>query len=183
MVRLRAASVLAPGHAAAAAVAHLTSCPRWRCLRTAIINPCNQCPEDAVIAAIAARDRSRCEEYVKEKQLEHAVVFDGYQELLDEAGDSIDAIYVPSPNGLHYHWTIQALEAGYHVLCEKPFAVRYTTAPVPSVQGLSALAQRAELASHCAQSNAEEARLMTAKAAEKNLVLMEAAHWYYHPFR
>ena len=40
------------------------------------------------------------------------------------------------------------------MLCEKPFA-----------------------------SNAEEARTMTAKAAEKNLVLMEAAHWYYHPFR
>ena len=36
---------------------------------------------------------------------------------------------------------------------------------------------------YCYQSNAEEARLMTAKAAEKNLVLMEAAHWYYHPFR
>jgi predicted dehydrogenase len=90
----------------------------------AIIDPCNQCPEDAVIAAIAARDRSRCEEYVQEKDLAHATVYDGYQELLDQAGDSIDAIYVPSPNGLHYHWTMQALGAGYHVLCEKPFAVR-----------------------------------------------------------
>jgi predicted dehydrogenase len=89
----------------------------------AIINPCRQCPDEAVIAAIAARDRSRCDEYVKEKDLGHATVYDGYQELLDEAGDSIDAIYVPSPNGLHFHWTMQALDAGYHVLCEKPFAV------------------------------------------------------------
>ena len=40
----------------------------------------------------AARDRSRCEEYVLEKKLEHATVYDGYQELLDQAGDSIDAI-------------------------------------------------------------------------------------------
>ena len=61
---------------------------------------------------------------------------------------------VPSPNGLHYEWAMKSLEAGFHVLCEKPFA-----------------------------SNAAEARARVEKAREKGLVLMEAAHWWYHPFR
>eukprot|EP00747_Dinoflagellata_sp_TGD_P184952 gnl/TRDRNA2_/TRDRNA2_41113_c0_seq1.p1 gnl/TRDRNA2_/TRDRNA2_41113_c0~~gnl/TRDRNA2_/TRDRNA2_41113_c0_seq1.p1 ORF type:complete len:397 (-),score=86.27 gnl/TRDRNA2_/TRDRNA2_41113_c0_seq1:49-1239(-) len=120
--------------------------------QNAIINPCNRCPNDAVIAALAARSRSRAETYVKEKKLASCVVYDSYQELLDRA--DVDAIYIPTPNGLHFEWTMKALEAGKHVLCEKPFS-----------------------------SNAEEARLMVAKAAEKGLVLMEAAHWFYHPFR
>ena len=47
-------------------------------------------------------------------------IFDGYQELLD--GADVDAIYVPSPNGLHYEWTMKALDAGFHVLCDKAFA-------------------------------------------------------------
>ena len=55
-----------------------------------------------------------------EHKLEGVEIFDGYQELLD--GADVDAIYVPSPNGLHYEWTMKALDAGFHVLCEKPFA-------------------------------------------------------------
>ena len=117
--------------------------------QNAIISPCKALPEDAVIAALAARDRARAEEHVAEKGLEGCEVFDGYQELLDNA--DVDAIYVPSPNGLHYEWTMKALDAGYHVLCEKPFA-----------------------------SNSEEARLMIASAREKNLVLMEAVRTHAH---
>ena len=88
--------------------------------RAAIIAPCFTSPDDARITALAARDRARAEEHVAEHKLEGVEIFDGYQELLD--GADVDAIYVPSPNGLHYEWTMKALDAGFHVLCEKPFA-------------------------------------------------------------
>jgi len=118
----------------------------------AIIHPCFKSPQEAVIKALAARDRKRAEKYVEKFGLKECEVFDDYQSLLDNA--DIDAVYVPAPNGLHYEWTMKALRAGRHVLCEKPFA-----------------------------SNAEEARAMVAAARERGLVLMEAAHWFYHPFR
>mmetsp|Transcript_93992 Transcript_93992/g.303581 ORF Transcript_93992/g.303581 Transcript_93992/m.303581 type:complete len:388 (-) Transcript_93992:15-1178(-) len=119
---------------------------------SAIIGPCRKSPQEAVITALAARDRARAEEHCRQHKLTECKVFDSYQSLLDHA--DIDAVYVPSPNGLHYEWTMKALAAGYHVLCEKPFA-----------------------------SNAEEARAMVQAARAKGLVLMEAAHWFYHPYR
>lgn len=120
--------------------------------RNAIFHPCSVSPQDAVVVALAARDRARADEHKEKHALTECEVFGSYQDLLDHA--DIDAVYIPTPNGLHYEWTMKALEAGKHVLCEKPFA-----------------------------SNAEEARIMVQAAKERGLVLMEASHWFYHPFR
>jgi hypothetical protein len=56
--------------------------------------------------------QARAAEHAAEHKLEGCEIFGGYQELLDNA--DVDAIYVPSPNGLHFDWTMKSLEAGFH---------------------------------------------------------------------
>lgn len=75
---------------------------------------------DAVeVAAVATRggDKARA---VREAAPE-AELFKDYASLLESAG--VDAVYVPLPNSMHVEWTLKALEAGKHVLCEKPFSL------------------------------------------------------------
>lgn len=66
--------------------------------------------------AVAGRDKARTEAFAQKHGIERAMT--GYESLLDST--DIDAVYVPLPNSLHVEWTINALQAGKAVLCEKP---------------------------------------------------------------
>ena len=70
----------------------------------------------ADVIAVASRDQARAEAYAREHGIERA--YGSYEALL---GDSdVQAVYISLPNSLHVEWSIRALEAGKHVLCEKP---------------------------------------------------------------
>lgn len=113
----------------------------------ALIDPC-QDDDRAKVVLVAARSKQRGEAFAKEHSI--PIVLDSYDEVI--ASDRINAIYNPLPITHHHEWTIKALRAGKHVLCEKSFA-----------------------------SNAREAEEMLAVANETNLVLMDAFHYRYHP--
>jgi predicted dehydrogenase len=112
----------------------------------ALIQPARDI-EGVAVAALAARDAERARRFAARHGV--ARVHDSYEALL--ADPDIDAVYNPLPNGLHGRWTIAALEAGKHVLCEKPFTA-----------------------------NAEEAEAVAAVARRTGLVTMEAFHYRYH---
>ncbi|MCF6334745.1 MAG: Gfo/Idh/MocA family oxidoreductase [Spirochaetales bacterium] len=71
------------------------------------------------IVAIASRNILKAEKTADNMGIEKA--YGSYEDLL--ADKSIDAVYIPLPNHLHVEWSIKAMEAGKHVLCEKPFAL------------------------------------------------------------
>jgi len=96
---------------------------RWGLLSTARINrrliPAIRESKRGKLAAVASRDPQRAKDYAREWDIPQA--FGSYQDLL-ESGE-VDAVYISLPNHLHTEWTIKAMRAGIHVLCEKPFAV------------------------------------------------------------
>ncbi len=127
---------------------------RWGILSTARIGtvkviPAMQQSEHCEITAIASRDHARARQAADE--LDIARSYGSYEELL--ADPEIEAIYNPLPNHLHVPWSIKALEAGKHVLCEKPI-------------GLTA---------------AEGQMLVDAGAKHPQLKLMEAFMYRHHP--
>jgi predicted dehydrogenase len=118
-----------------------------RISQRALIEPSASAAE-VTVAAVAARDLARAEAFALRCGIEKA--YGSYQEMLDDP--DLDAIYNPLPNSLHGPWTLRAIAAGKHVLCEKPFA-----------------------------SNADEAAQVAQAAAGSGLVVMEAMHYRYHP--
>ena len=113
----------------------------------ALISPARKLPEVRIVA-VAARDGERAAAFARKHGIPTS--YAGYEALL--ADPEVDAIYNPLPNSLHARWSIAALQAGKHVLCEKPLTA-----------------------------NADEAVTVAEAAERSGRVLMEAFHWRYHP--
>jgi D-xylose 1-dehydrogenase (NADP+, D-xylono-1,5-lactone-forming) len=125
---------------------------RWGILSTARINDKLLAgareAEGVEVVAVGSRDRARGGEFADRHGIGR--VHGSYEELLGD-GD-VEAVYIPLPNSMHVPWSVKALEAGKHVLCEKPLARR----PVDVEQAFGA-------------------------ADRAGLLLMEAFMWRYHP--
>ncbi len=97
---------------------------RWGIVSTAQINdellPGFAAVADAELVAVASRTADRARSYAAEKGIPCA--HGSYEALLADPG--VDAVYISLPNSLHREWTLAALRAGKHVLCEKPLTVR-----------------------------------------------------------
>lgn len=114
----------------------------------AVIVPASEI-EGVKVVAVAARSGERAAQFASEQGIADSL--GSYADLV--AREDIDLIYNALPPSEHAHWTIEALRAGKHVLCEKPFAM-----------------------------DAQQAEAMVAEAAQQNRVLIEAYHYRYHAF-
>lgn len=127
---------------------------RWGILSTAKIGtvqviPAMQQGESCEVIAIASRNQERASRIAAELGIPHA--YGSYDELL--ADPHIDAVYNPLPNHLHVPWSIKAIQAGKHVLCEKPIGLS-------SIEGLQLV--------ECAE-------------AHPQIKVMEAFMYRHHP--
>lgn len=112
-----------------------------------LLYPCMDEPNAEVIA-VAARDPDRAASFARWAKI--PIALDDYDALV--RCEEMDAVYNPLHIAAHHEWTVKALEAGKHVLCEKAFAA-----------------------------NTAEAEEMVAAARKADRVVMEAAHYRYHP--
>jgi predicted dehydrogenase len=127
---------------------------RWGILSTAKIGrekviPAMQAAQFCDVVAIASRNKEQAD--AEAKRLGIPKVYGSYEELLNDA--DIDAVYIPLPNNLHVPWAIRAIQAGKHVLCEKPIAL----------------------------SSAEAKQLLEASQLNPQLKVMEAFMYRFHP--
>src|SRR5512146_2581138 len=102
----------------------MTGKVRWGVLSTADIArraviPAMQHCRLAEVSAIASRDAGRAREAAQELGIPRA--FGSYDELL--RSPDVDAVYIAVPNHLHVEWCVRAIQAGKHVLCEKPLSI------------------------------------------------------------
>lgn len=117
-----------------------------RISQLAVIQPAHHL--GARLVAVAARDRGRAEAWAAANGVERVV--DTYQDLIHDP--EVEAVYNPLPNSLHAPWNLVALQAGKHVLTEKPFAA-----------------------------NAAEARQVHELASRSNRLVLEGFHYAHHP--
>jgi len=125
----------------------------WGVLGNALIArkcviPAIQKSRNGRVQALATRSPLTADQVVAENKI--GQVYDSYDDLI--ADPAVDAVYIPLPNHLHQPWTLKALSAGKHVLCEKPLAC-----------------------------NARQARAMADQAAASGKLLMEAFMYRFHP--
>src|SRR5579884_2878267 len=126
---------------------------RWGVISVANIGvkhviPAMLAASNAQLVAVASRNPQRAMDIFQ--NMPDARIYGDYERLL--ADPEVEAIYIPLPNSLHAEWSIRALQAGKHVLCEKPLAV-----------------------------TAEQGANMLRAARERNLVLIEAFMYRFHP--
>ena len=126
---------------------------RWGVLGNATIAricviPAIQKSNNSTVWALASRHPDTAQAIVEQHNIPH--LFSDYETIL--ADPTIDAVYIPLPNHLHHPWTLKAIAAGKHVLCEKPLAL-----------------------------NAQQAQEMAAAAQEAGVHLMEAFMYRFHP--
>jgi predicted dehydrogenase len=127
---------------------------RWGVLSTANIGtgkvlPAMKQAEYCELLAIASRDLAKAEAAARTLGISRA--YSSYEELL--ADPEVQAVYVPLPNHLHVPWSIRALEAGKHVLCEKPIGL----------------------------TSEEGQKLLDASEQQPGLKIMEAFMYRHHP--
>jgi xylose dehydrogenase (NAD/NADP) len=95
---------------------------KWGIVSTADINrkviPGAHASPKVELVAVASRDQARADEYAKTWEIERA--YGSYEALI--ADPEIEAVYISLPNTMHCDWSVRALEAGKHVLCEKPLS-------------------------------------------------------------
>jgi predicted dehydrogenase len=100
----------------------LTMPVKWGILSTAHINrllvPGVQESPDAELVAVGSRDLARAQAFATHWGIDRA--YGSYEEVL--ADPDVEAVYIPLPNTMHCEWSIRAMEAGKHVLCEKPLS-------------------------------------------------------------
>ena len=113
-------------------------------IATKAIAPAMHAAPNAIVQAVASRDRNRSQ------SLNPNTIHNSYEALINDP--MVDAVYISLPNHLHYKWTVKALNAGKHVLCEKPFAM-----------------------------NAAEVENMVQAARNNNRLLVEAVSSMWHP--
>lgn len=118
-----------------------------RITEPALVQPASKL-EGCCIVGIASRHLGTAKSFASKHGIARA--YGSYEELL--ADPQVELVYNPLPINLHAKWTIRALEAGKHVLCEKPFAM-----------------------------NQNEAEAMLEAANQSGRRLIEAFHYRYHP--
>ncbi len=126
----------------------------WGILSTASIGvenviPAMQKGEYSKVQAIASRDMEKAKNIASKLNIQKS--YGSYQELINDK--EIEAVYIPLPNHMHVDWTINSLEAGKHVLCEKPISM----------------------------DAAEAQKLLKVSSEYPNLKVMEAFMYRFHP--
>ncbi|MGD2156936.1 MAG: Gfo/Idh/MocA family oxidoreductase, partial [Anaerolineales bacterium] len=125
---------------------------RWGLISTANINRriirAIRKSKRGILEAVASRNQSKADKYAQKWEIPRA--YGSYQDMINSG--KVDAVYISLPNHLHAEWSIKALQAGLHVLCEKPFALTL-----------------------------EEVDLMCRESHNNHLVLAEAFMYRHHP--
>lgn len=150
---------------------------RWGVLSTARITDKLQSQTEGKMNwfAVASRDAARAAQHAKEHGYERS--YGSYEALL--ADPDVDAIYNPLPNGLHVPWSIKALEAGKHVLCEKPltWSVKEAGMVFDLAEGQGKLLAEAFMWRHHPQ--VAKARELIATGKIGDLHQLRASHSFY----